>query len=59
MALITLLIMTILITLNMGETTYNDITQNINKGSIKYIFYLLLQVKLNISKISFKQSRNK
>jgi hypothetical protein len=38
----TLVIMTILITLNTGDISYNAITFNINKYNIVCVFYLLL-----------------
>jgi hypothetical protein len=38
----TLLIMTILKTLNTGDITYNVNTYNFNKYNITFMFYLLL-----------------
>jgi hypothetical protein len=43
--------MTILITLNKGHITYNNITYYVNKCKITYIFYLLLWVKSVTTKI--------
>ncbi len=42
----TKLIMTLLITLNTGEIAYNDITYNINKCNIKYMFLLTVKSKV-------------
>ncbi len=46
--------MTILITLNTGDITYKDITYNINKCKITYMFLSTVTSKVILSKISYK-----